>query len=104
MSDAIVEVIDLVKRYPPNINAVDGISFAVQKGRVFSLLGPNGAGKTTTVEIMEGLRFPTSGQVHVLGTDVVKDYSPMRRRVGVLLQNFEPFDLLSPYEAVRYWG
>jgi len=104
MSDAIVEVNDLVKRYPPDIKAVDGISFSIQKGRVFSLLGPNGAGKTTTVEILEGLRCPTSGRVRVFGMDVIKDYSPIRKRVGVLPQNFEPFDLLSPYEAVRYWG
>jgi ABC-2 type transport system ATP-binding protein len=71
---------------------------------VFSLLGPNGAGKTTTVEILEGLRVPTSGDVTVLGTDISKGYSRIRKRVGVLPQNFEPFDLLSPFEAIGYWA
>jgi len=99
-----VEVVDLQKRYPPDTMAVDGVSFSIERGTVFSLLGPNGAGKTTTVEILEGLRVPTSGDVTVLGTDISKGYSRIRKRVGVLPQNFEPFDLLSPFEAVGYWA
>ena len=99
-----VQVTDLVKVYPPDIRAVDDITFSIPKGKVFSLLGPNGAGKTTTVEILEGLRPPTSGSVSVLGTDIRKGYGPLKKRVGVLPQNFEPFDLLSPFEAVGYWA
>jgi len=99
-----VEVVDLQKRYPPDTMAVDGVSFSIERGTVFSLLGPNGAGKTTTVEILEGLRVPTSGDVTVLGTDISKGYSRIRKLVGVLPQNFEPFDLLSPFEAVGYWA
>lgn len=99
-----MEVVDLQKRYPPDTMAVDGVSFSIERGTVFSLLGPNGAGKTTTVEILEGLRVPTSGDVTVLGTDISKGYSRIRKRVGVLPQNFEPFDLLSPFEAVGYWA
>lgn len=104
MSHSVVVVKDLRKSYPPETKAVDGVSFEIEKGTVFSLLGPNGAGKTTTVEILEGLRTPTSGEVSVLGTDISKDYGPIRKRVGVLPQNFEPFDLLSPYEAIGYWA
>ncbi len=104
MTTGIIEVEGLSKRYPPDIMAVDGISLRVEEGTVFSLLGPNGAGKTTTVEILEGLRTPTAGRVSVLGTDISQGYSPIRRRVGVLPQNFEPFDLLSPLEAVVYWA
>jgi ABC-2 type transport system ATP-binding protein len=104
MADPVVDVRDLCKRYPPDTVAVDGVSFSIEKGIVFSLLGPNGAGKTTTVEILEGLRTPTSGSAVVLGTDISKDYGEIRKRVGVLPQNFEPFDLLSPFEAVGYWA
>lgn len=104
MEPPAVEVKGLVKSYPPDVRAVDGVSFSIPKGRVFSLLGPNGAGKTTTVEIMEGLRTPTSGRVTVLGTDIRRGYGAVRGRVGVLPQNFEPFDLLSPFEAVSYWA
>ena len=104
MVDAVVEVVNLQKRYPPDTMAVDGVSFSIRRGTVFSLLGPNGAGKTTTVEILEGLRVPTSGSVTVLGTDISKGYGKIRKRVGVLPQNFEPFDLLSPFEAIGYWA
>ena len=105
MTDGVVvEVSGLRKEYPPDVKAVDGVSFSIPKGIVFSLLGPNGAGKTTTVEILEGLRTPTSGQIRVLDVDAAKDYSSIRKRVGVLPQNFEPFDLLNPTEAISYWA
>lgn len=104
MTAPVVQVSSLKKEYPPDVKAVDGVTFSIQKGKVFSLLGPNGAGKTTTVEILEGLRAPTSGEVVVLGTDISRGYGPIRGRVGILPQNFEPFDLLSPFEAVSYWA
>lgn len=104
MDSKVVEVSSLTKEYPPSLRAVDDVSFSIPRGKVFSVLGPNGAGKTTTVEILEGLRSPTSGEVTVLGTDISKGYDPIRRRVGVLPQNFEPFDLLTPFEAVGYWA
>jgi len=104
MTDEVVEVEALTKHYPPNIVAVGGVDFTIERGRVFSLLGPNGAGKTTTVEMLEGLRTPTSGSIRVLGVDASKDYASIRKRVGVLPQSFEPFDLLSPLEAVMYWA
>lgn len=104
MPGNIVEVEHLVKHYPPNVKAVDDISFTIGKGQIFSMLGPNGAGKTTTVEILEGLRNPTSGSALVLGADIFKDYSKIRGRVGTLPQNFEPFDLLKPWEALQYWA
>jgi len=100
----VVEVTDLRKEYPPDIKAVDGVSFSIRSGQIFSMLGPNGAGKTTTVEILEGLRSPTSGTARIFGIDVSKDYSPMRDKVGVLPQNFEPFDELKPWEALQYWA
>ena len=68
-TDPVIRVRGLVKRYG-DVQAVDGIDFDVAPGEVFGLLGPNGAGKTTTVEILEGLRTPDGGEVHVLGVDV----------------------------------
>jgi ABC-2 type transport system ATP-binding protein len=99
----VIDVRGLSKHYA-DIKAVDGIDFEVEKGEMFSLLGPNGAGKTTTVEILEGLRDPTSGKARVLGVDVRKGYAKIRNRVGVLPQDFEPFDRLKPREAVAYWA
>src|SRR3989449_1716389 len=103
VSEHVIEVRGLVKRYP-DITAVDGIDFDVNRGEVFSLLGPNGAGKTTTVEILEGLRDPTAGEARVLGEDVRSGYRRIRERVGVLPQDFEPFDRPRPREAVADWA
>lgn len=104
MTETIIDVESLSKYYPPDIRAVDNISFKIRSGTIFSMLGPNGAGKTTTVEILEGLRTPTAGKVTIMGEDVLKDYSKIRHRVGTLPQNFEPFDMLKPWEAVQYWA
>ncbi len=101
--DPVIEVKGLHKEYP-DIKAVDGIDFEVQPGRIFSLLGPNGAGKTTTVEILEGIRDPSAGTARVFGADVTHDYRRVRKRVGVLPQDFEPFDRLKPREAIGYWA
>ncbi len=100
---AVIEVHGLRKEYP-DIKAVDGIDFDVNPGQIFSLLGPNGAGKTTTVEILEGLRNPSGGTAKVFGADVTKEYRRIRERVGVLPQDFEPFDRLKPREAIDYWA
>jgi ABC-2 type transport system ATP-binding protein len=102
--EKVVEVEGLLKKYPPDIRAVDEITFSIEGGQVFSLLGPNGAGKTTTVEMLEGLRTPTAGKIRVLGVDTTKEYASIRKRVGTLPQDFEPFDMLKPIEAVEYWA
>jgi ABC-2 type transport system ATP-binding protein len=104
VKERVVEVESLLKRYPPDITAVDDVTFSIEGGQVFSLLGPNGAGKTTIVEMLEGLRTPTAGKIRVLGVDISKGYSSIRKRVGTLPQNFEPFDMLKPIEAVEYWA
>ena len=80
-----IDVEGLVKRYR-DVAAVDGLSFTVQRGEVFGMLGPNGAGKTTTLEIIEGLRTPDAGSVHVLGTDVLAHPKTVKERIGVQLQ------------------
>ncbi len=99
----IIETHELVKAYG-DLKAVDHLNLDVAEGKIFSLLGPNGAGKTTTVEILEGLRSPTSGSATVLGHDVRTEYGKIRHQVGILPQDFEPFDRLTPREAIVYWA
>jgi len=81
-----IEVRDLHKHYGDN-HAVNGLSFDVEAGEVYALLGPNGAGKSTAVEILEGHREATSGQVSVLGFDPSKAERDFRDRIGVVLQS-----------------
>jgi ABC-2 type transport system ATP-binding protein len=80
-----IEVEDLFKSYGP-VDAVRGISFRVENGEVFALLGPNGAGKTTTLEILEGHRRRSGGQVSVLGVDPQLGGRAFRERIGIVLQ------------------
>lgn len=83
-------------------NAVDGLDLTVQRGEVFALLGPNGAGKTTTVEILEGFRKRTAGEVRVLGVDPQHADRAWRESVGVMLQSTSVRSLLSAREALAH--
>ncbi len=104
-SDRVVQVDNLSKKYKDTV-AVNGISFALSKGEVFAFLGPNGAGKTTTVEILECLRAPTGGKAKVLDYDVSKrsDQGEIRKRIGVLPQDFNAIDRLTVRENIDYFG
>jgi len=102
--EVVISVEGLTKVFNNTIRAVDNVSFKINKGEVFSLLGPNGAGKTTTVEILEGLQDPTSGTATVLGTKLEQGFAAIRGRMGILPQEFEPFDLLKPIEFLRYFS
>ena len=99
---AAIEVEGLVKRYG-DLAAVDGVSFSVPPGTVFSFLGPNGAGKTTTTEILDGLRRRTAGTVRVLGFDPWTEAGPLHRRIGVIPQDFRFFEKITPKEAIEYY-
>ncbi|MEO8276287.1 MAG: ABC transporter ATP-binding protein [Thermoanaerobaculia bacterium] len=81
----LIEVEKLVKDYGDQ-RALAGIDLAIEAGGTVGLLGPNGAGKTTLVEILEGLREPTSGSARVFGLDPRKDSRALRLRIGVQLQ------------------
>ena len=102
--EAVIHVDSLVKEYK-DVTAVDGVSFTVNRGEVFSFVGPNGAGKTTTVEILVCLRGLTGGKAAVLGFDVAsrKGQQQIRKRVGVLPQDFNTFDLLTVKENLGYY-
>jgi ABC-2 type transport system ATP-binding protein len=92
-----VSVRDLRKSYGSH-EAVRGIDFEIAAGEVFGLLGPNGAGKTTTVEILEGYRRRSGGEVLVLGEDPAKASREFRERVGVVLQSSSLYPSLSVRE------
>jgi ABC-2 type transport system ATP-binding protein len=84
--------------------AVNGISFSVNRGEIFAFLGPNGAGKTTTVEMLECLRKPTSGKAFVLGLDIAKDQMAIKRKAGVLPQDFYTYERLTVRETIQYYA
>jgi ABC-2 type transport system ATP-binding protein len=98
-----IEVSSLQKAYG-SLRAVDGISFSVRDGEVFSLLGPNGAGKTTTIEILEGLREKDAGEVRVLGLDPWKQGYELHKKIGVIPQGFKFVDYATPKEAINYYA
>jgi ABC-2 type transport system ATP-binding protein len=86
------------------LEAVRGIDLEVSKGEIFAFLGPNGAGKTTTVEILEGYRSRTGGEVSVLGVDPAQANRAWRQRVGFVLQECELTPELTVREAVAQYA
>ena len=99
MSEVAISVKGLRKSYGEQ-EAVAGIDFEVAAGEVFGFLGPNGAGKTTTIEILEGYRERSGGEVEVLGIDPGQPTREWRSRVGLVLQECELDPLLTVREAV----
>jgi ABC-2 type transport system ATP-binding protein len=96
-----IEVDGLRKRYG-EVEAVKGLSFGVSPGEVFGLLGPNGAGKTTTVEILEGYRQRSAGEVRVLGHDPEVRDRELQQRLGIVLQSCGFYPRLTVREAVEH--
>jgi ABC-2 type transport system ATP-binding protein len=98
-----VEVHDLHRSYG-ELEAVRGVSFTIAHGEVFCLLGPNGAGKTTTVEILEGYRTRSAGEVRVLGMDPADAPRELRERVGIVLQECGVQNFLTVSELIEMYG
>jgi ABC-2 type transport system ATP-binding protein len=100
---AAVTVEGLRKSYGEH-EAVRGIDFEIAAGEVFGLLGPNGAGKTTTVEILEGYRTRSGGDVTVLGEDPQRAGGAWRERLGVVLQSSSLYPNVTPRETLRIFA
>ncbi|MES1262113.1 MAG: ABC transporter ATP-binding protein [Acidobacteriota bacterium] len=98
-----ISVTGLRKSYG-DFEAVKGIDFEVRTGEVFGLLGPNGAGKSTTVEILEGIRVRSAGDVQVLGLDPDKQKKQLKDRIGVCLQSTNLPDKMKVIEALQLFG
>lgn len=97
---AILEVQNLVKTYP-KLQAVDGVSFAIEEGICFGLLGPNGAGKSTTIEMMEGLKKPTSGQILFRGLPMQENF---KKVAGIAFQTTALQDFLSVKDNLKLFA
>jgi len=100
---AILQVQNLVKKYG-DFTAVNGISFDIKEGEIFSLLGPNGAGKTTTISMLSTLYTPTSGDAIIGGHSVTKDPMAVRQVIGVVPQDIALYEDLTAHENLVFWG
>src|SRR5919202_3977303 len=112
---SVIEAVDLrrtyrtttgvVRRRSLDVEAVRGISFAVERGELFGLLGPNGAGKTTTIKMLITLLIPTAGEARVLGHDVVRDARTVRRKIGYVFGGDRgAYERLSGLDNLRYFS
>jgi ABC-2 type transport system ATP-binding protein len=95
-----IECRDLRKTYDGKVEAVSGLTLAIEAGECFGLLGPNGAGKTTTIEILEGLLAPTSGEVTVLGQTWKAHTRELREKLGISLQETRLSEKLTVRETI----
>ncbi len=100
-TDAILLVKDLKKTFPPDVKAVDGISFYVKRGEIFGFLGPNGAGKSTTIKIVTTLLQKTEGTVYVDGLNLEEHPAKIREIIGYAAQDVGVDDDLSGRENLR---
>ncbi len=101
MSDCIIEVENLVKRFG-DLVAVNDISFKVKPGEIFGFLGPNGAGKTTTINILCTLLKPTSGRATLNGFDVARQQSQVRQSIGLVFQDPSLDERLNGLQNLRF--
>ncbi len=102
MSSAI-EVQNLYKSFG-DLHAVQGVSFEVQQGEIFSLLGPNGAGKTTTISMLSGLLRPDQGDALIMSHSITRDVMSVKKALGVVPQDIALYDDLSARENLTFWG
>lgn len=100
----VIDVKNLKKVYLSGTEAVRGVTFQVKKGEIFGILGPNGAGKSTTLEILEGLKEPSSGEVTILGHKLPQEADSVRQKIGVHLQSSSYLHDLSLKELLNLFG
>ena len=102
----LIEVHQLSKQYDPpdGAVAVDDVSFAIERGEIFSLLGPNGAGKSTTISMLACLLRPTSGDATIDGHSITHDPLDVKRTIGVVPQDIAVYEDMSARENLVFWG
>jgi len=98
-----IEVLDLQKSFGEN-HAVQGVSFDVKQGEIFSLLGPNGAGKTTTISMLSCLLRPNDGDARVMGHSIRSDSTGVKSLLGVVPQDIALYEDLTARENLSFWG
>jgi len=98
-----IEVLDLRKSFGEN-HAVQGVSFDVKQGEIFSLLGPNGAGKTTTISMLSCLLRPNDGDARVMGHSIRSDPTGVKSALGVVPQEIALYEDLTARENLSFWG
>lgn len=103
MAEPILTVKDLRKRYG-EFEAVQGVSFGMVRGEIFSLLGPNGAGKTTTISMLSTLLRPSAGEVVVNGRSLLTDPHAAKQLIGVVPQEIALYEALSARQNLHFWG
>lgn len=103
MKNVIINVENLTKKFG-DFTAVNGISFSVERGRIFGFLGPNGAGKTTSIKMLTTLLKPTSGRVLLDGHDPATDQADVRRSFGIVFQDPSLDDELTAKENMEFHG
>jgi len=103
---SIVEVKELRKQYDPpkGVLAVDGVSFDIAEGEIFSLLGPNGAGKSTTISMLSCLLKPTDGDAMIAGNSIVHQSLAVKETIGVVPQDIALYPDMSARENLLFWG
>lgn len=102
-SDTVIDVRDLRMRYRSQ-DVLKGVGFMARRGEVVVLLGPNGAGKTTTIEVLEGFRMRSAGDVTVLGTDPARGDERWRARLGIVLQSWRDHGKWRVRELLAHLG
>ena len=100
---SVIEVHNLSKNYG-KVQALDSISFSVERGELFGLIGPDGAGKTTLFRLLTTLLNPDSGSAEVNGCDTAKDYLAIRSRVGYMPGRFSLYPDLSVEENLQFFA
>mgnify|MGYP000297655672 FL=1 len=100
MVDNIIEAKGLTKVFNGYLTAVDHVTFEVKEGEIFGFLGPNGAGKTTTINMLITVLKPTEGTATVCGYDIVKEANMVRRKIGVVPQEYTADEDLTGYENI----
>jgi ABC-2 type transport system ATP-binding protein len=103
---SIVEVRELRKQYDPpkGVLAVDGVSFEIAEGEIFSLLGPNGAGKSTTISMLSCLLRPSGGDARVAGHSIVSAPQAVKEAIGVVPQDVALYPDMTARENLVFWG